>query len=73
MRIDDRPVSETLDPVFHDVISADVVVTTAIAHLAQLDSNNQEIGSLDAGYTFVWKLLNDEWKVINMHISFPNN
>jgi hypothetical protein len=62
-----------LSPVFHDVISKDVVITTAIAHLTQLNSINQEIGSLDAGYTFVWKLLNDEWKVINMHISLPNN
>jgi hypothetical protein len=62
--------SLSFDPIFYDVLSADIVIATAIGNLVLVDSTNEKT-EWNIGYSILWTKEEDGWRILNMHTSIP--
>ncbi|MGD1890480.1 MAG: hypothetical protein ACFB15_07775 [Cyclobacteriaceae bacterium] len=60
--------SLTFNPVAHDVLTEEIVITTAIGKHVFTDSSDSQRTTI-VGYSIVWQKEEDTWKMLNMHTS----
>ncbi len=60
--------SLTFDPLIYDILSAELVIVTAIGKHVFTDSTNKEYTTI-IGYSVVWQKELDNWYILNMHTS----
>lgn len=60
----------TFDPLYNEVLSENLVLTTAMGAATRVDPNNPDQKPWIIGYTMIWKKENVGWRIINMHNSW---
>lgn len=60
----------TFDPLYNEVLSDKLVLTTAIGSIVKVDPDNPNQEPWIVTYTLLWKKEDVGWRVINMHNSW---
>ena len=58
----------TFNPVAHDVLTEEIVITTALGKYVFQDSSDSSRTTI-VGYSIVWQKKEDNWEILNMHTS----
>ncbi|MEM6846247.1 MAG: nuclear transport factor 2 family protein [Bacteroidota bacterium] len=58
----------TFNPTTHDVLTEEIVITTALGKHVFIDSSDSQRITI-VGYSIVWQKEEGSWKILNMHSS----